>query len=861
MEIVLQKKEETGQLDLPYQAAYHQSQTLFHLKRVRLNQLLTEAARYPLTVMCAGAGYGKTSAVHDFVEEYQVPTAWMQISERDNVAERFWENYAHAMSQINVSFANAISKIGFPDSAERQSQYIAIAHKILSPLERRILVVDDVHMLENPAIIRLSERIINNLTAGTSAIWISRSIQQFNIAGMISNGSVFNVSENDLRFTDNELAHYFRQLDIFPPLENLRDIMQDTGGWAFAINLIGRSYEKAPGYGGYLRSAMKTNIFQVMEVEIWDRISEQAQLFLVCVSLIGHLSFELIELLAGGDKELIDEMEKQNAYIRRDSYINAYLIHPLFLEFLTTKQDLLPDKQKRETYTIAGEWCNKNGFNIDALSYYEKIGDYESIVSILNSLPAQLPYDIAKYAVTIIERAPKDAFDNMEYLAVSHVRCFIRLGLWERAQELAEYYEAKFLKLPEDDDFRNRNLGVLYLIWGYLRNFMCISSDVLDFDNYFKKFCKYFTQPNSLNLFPIRIRVLGPWINATGSSKKGAPDEYIKTLARASSCISNSFTGFMAGEEELARGELAFFRADLAAAEAYIVQAQGKAREHRQYEIQHRALLYTLRISIAQGNFPKAEQTLKEMKAQLDESDYPNRFINHDISLAWYYYEMGLPEKIPDWIKQNISPYSHAMSIENFENQMKVRYCYLVRNYPPLLAYIQELKQRESYLYGKVVMLAIEACVYYRMKEKQKAFDSLVEAYETASPNMLIMPFIEMGKDMRTLTSSAMKESGCGIPRSWLEMVNRKSASYAKRQAHVSWEYKQANRISEGIALSPRETEVLDDLSHGLSRAEIAANRNLSINTVKMIINMIYAKMGAENLADLIRIAVERKLI
>jgi len=61
--------------------------------------------------------------------------------------------------------------------------------------------------------------------------------------------------------------------------------------------------------------------------------------------------------------------------------------------------------------------------------------------------------------------------------------------------------------------------------------------------------------------------------------------------------------------------------------------------------------------------------------------------------------------------------------------------------------------------------------------------------------------------------------------------------------------------------MSPREAEVLADLSHGLSRAEIAKARNLSTNTVKMVINNIRYKLGAENLADIIRIAVERKLI
>ncbi|MCL2068063.1 MAG: LuxR C-terminal-related transcriptional regulator [Treponema sp.] len=837
-------------------------QAVNHIERSRLNRLFMEAVKFPLVVVCAGAGYGKTSAVLDFIKECQTPTIWMQITERDVVAERFWENYAHAWSQINESFGNAIRKIGFPDTAERQKQYLAVSHKTLSSLDRRIFVVDDIHNLENPMILRLSEYIFNNLDVGTTSILISRSTPRVNITGMISKGRVFNVSENDLRFTDNELSHYFRQLSIFPQLENLREIMQDTGGWAFAINLIARSYQKAPGYGGYLRSAMKTNIFQVMETEIWEGISERVQHFLVRISLIDHLSFDLIGLLAGGDEELINDMEQQNAYVRRDTHINAYLIHPLFLEFLSTKQDLLSVEEKRDTYAIAGRWCDIHGFRIDAMSYYEKIGDYTSIVNLFNTLPAQSPYDVAKYATTIIDRAPEEAFDEVVSLALAHVRCHMRLGLWERATELLEFYEAKYLSLPEGDVFRSRNLGGLYFLWGYHRNFMCLFDNVFDFDQYYEKFCKIHPNPAALTKLAVRSRVVGPWINANSSSKRGAPEEYIKAVERAAALLPQSFGGFMAGEDDIAWGELKFFQGDLASAEALLAQGLRKAQEHRQFELQHRALFYILRISVAQGNYTKGDKALKEIKAHLDEEDYPNRYINYDIAIAMSCYSVGLPEDTPDWLKQGFSHYSHASFIENYENQIKARYFYVTRNYPPLLAYIQEMKGRESYLYCRMAMLALEACVHYKMKDKKQAFAALTEAYETASPNDLIMPFIELGKDMRTLTASMLKESGSKkIPKAWLEGVNRKSASYAKRQAHVAINYKQANRLTDGVVLSPRETEILRDLSQGLSRAEIAASRSLSINTVKMVINNIYNKLGAENIADLIRIAVEWKLV
>jgi len=835
--------------------------TSFHFKRRRLNQLLSEAVRYPVVLVCAGAGYGKTSALHDFLEDYEAITVWIQLSERDNIGVRFWENFIHSMNHVNLAFADAISKFSFPDTLDKINQYLTTIKKYIPPLEKRILVLDDVHILEDPLVIRFAERGIQNLMMGTTIVFISRSTPRINLTGLASKDRVFYIGESDLRFTENELANYFRCLDIFPGAENLREIMQDTDGWAFAINLIARSYQKAPAYGGYLRSAMKTNIFQVMETGIWHELSERVQRFLVRLSLIGHLSFDLIKLLAGEEEGLIDELERQNAYVSRDSYINAYLIHPLFLEFLAGKQHFLSEDEKRETYAIAGEWCNKNGFKIDALSYFEKIGDYASIVSIFYALPAQLPYDIAKYAVTILDRTPAEKFDTVAFLAIAHLRCYMRLGLWQRATELVKHYEEKYLRLPEDDDFRKRNLAGLYFLWAYLRNFMCLNDNVFDFDRYFAKFCETYPNPSSLNTYPIRSRIVGPWINANGSPKKGAPEEYIIAVSRVTAFLPQRFGGFMAGEEDIIRGELKFFQGDMPAAEAFIAQGLIKAGEHRQFEIQHRALLYTLRLSIAQGNYANAELALKEMKAQLHEEEYPNRYTNYDIALSVYYFALGLLEKIPDWVRQGIAPYSHVSFIENFENLAKVRYCYVTRNYPPLLAYIQEMKQRESYLYGRVVMLAIEACTHYKMKDRAKALASLEEAYEAASPNGLIMPFIEMGKDMRTLTSSALKEPGLKVPKAWLEGINRKAASYAKRQAQVALKYKQVNRITGGVVLSPREADILQDLSHGLSRVEIADNRSLSINTVKMVINGIYSKMGAGNIADLIRIAVEQKMV
>jgi LuxR family maltose regulon positive regulatory protein len=832
----------------------------FHFERSRLSQLFTEAVRHSLVLVCAGAGYGKTSAVHDFAEKYDATTIWLQLSERDNVGTRYWENYTHAMAQVNDPFARAIGKLGFPDTTDKLNQFQSLVHKHVG-IKRRFVVMDDFHLIEDPAVIRFVEFSYVNMVQEASLFLISRSTPRINTANLVSRGKISNISEHDLKFTENELAQFFRQQEISLQPESLREIMKDTEGWAFAINLIARSYQKAPAYGGYLRNAMKINIFQLMETEVWNGLPERVQRFMVRLSLIDHLSVDLITLLAGEDTDLIAEMERQNAYVRRDAYINAYLIHHLFLEFLGGKQDLLTEEQKRETYSIAGDWCNKNGFKIDALSYYEKIGAYESIVSIVSEQLAYVPVDIARYAAQIFSRIPSEAFDRVDYLAVMHVRIIVNLCHWDETTALLADYEARFLRLPPNDPFRIHNLAGIYYYGSILRRLMCTIDDCYDFDRYYAKLDECLSTSNSEQVQLPTYFPAGACINFAGAARKGSLQEFIDSLSRAVNHASHCFNGAMDGIDDLARGELLFYLGDLRGAEPIIVRSLEQVRKRGQFSAVYRALSYILRIAVSQGDYPKMEQTLRELELLLNENAYTSRFLTYDIALAWYYSILCFPEKIPDWLKDKFSPYNHAYFIENWGNQAKARYYYLTKNYPPLLAYMGEVRQREEMLYGRVELLAMEACVHYKMNDKKKAYAVLLEAYETASPNEILMPFIELGKDMRTLTAAVQKDSKTKIPKPWLENVNRMASSYAKRQAHVITEYKHANNVADSIVISPREMEILTDLSHGLSRSEIAASRGLSINNVKMVINNVYEKLGVENLADLIRVAVERKLI
>ncbi|MDR1374094.1 MAG: helix-turn-helix transcriptional regulator [Treponema sp.] len=115
------------------------------------------------------------------------------------------------------------------------------------------------------------------------------------------------------------------------------------------------------------------------------------------------------------------------------------------------------------------------------------------------------------------------------------------------------------------------------------------------------------------------------------------------------------------------------------------------------------------------------------------------------------------------------------------------------------------------------------------------------------------MPFIELGEDMRALAGICLNREDCAIPRSWLETIRSKASVYGKKLAMTVEQYRTG---AEPAVLSRREQMVLRCLSEGLGREEIAGEAGISLNTVKALIKGLYSKLGAQNRADAVRIAI-----
>ncbi|MDR2142937.1 MAG: LuxR C-terminal-related transcriptional regulator, partial [Treponema sp.] len=468
----------------------------------------------------------------------------------------------------------------------------------------------------------------------------------------------------------------------------------------------------------------------------------------------------------------------------------------------------------------------------------------------------------------IMERAPEEIYSRIAHAQVLRTGLYLALEMFDKSREELTAVIAKWETLPPSPTVY-RTLTGCYNNLGFIGMNTCSYTRNYDYVHFFEK-ARYYYEFNKFEVQPpMSVIPLSSYLCRVNSEEAGEMEKYIEAISAAIPFTSVTFGGCALGMDDLCRGELAFFRGDLAGAEPFVLRALQNARQGNQYEIENRALFYLARIKTAQGNYEAIESLLKQTEALLEEQRYPTRFTDHDILTGWYYAHIGQTDKLASWLKSDFEESDLNSIVFGLEILVKAKYHFAEKRYPAALAVLESWETRSgswAFVLGRIEWKVLEAVGRYRLKDKGGAFDALKTACALALPNAISMPFTELGKDMRALADAALKEKVPGFPRDWLEKTRLSAAGYAKK-LFATTENSRLTAAREGssdqgrLKLSRREMEILANLAQGMTQEEIAGIVSLSVNTVKSVIRSVYAKLGAVNKADAIRIAVSHGLL
>src|SRR5215469_13036986 len=130
------------------------------LSRPRLMNALRQACRRRVVVVRGPGGAGKTTLLARLAETMAEPPAWYTVDDLDRDALAFLHGLSIAL--------------GCPPTERPAGGHLALLARVVAALERRspraLLVVDDVHRLDDPGAIRSLADLIRYLPRGATLI-------------------------------------------------------------------------------------------------------------------------------------------------------------------------------------------------------------------------------------------------------------------------------------------------------------------------------------------------------------------------------------------------------------------------------------------------------------------------------------------------------------------------------------------------------------------------------------------------------------------------------------------------------------------------------------------------------------------
>jgi LuxR family maltose regulon positive regulatory protein len=850
----------------------------YYLERPRLTKIIEEALQNPVVAVVAGQGYGKTSSIYSFLDHYPSVSVWVQLSERDNICQRFWEDLCACIALRNAGLGDAMMKIGFPDTERLYDLFFSMIEQAIRSisLPRYVLVYDDFHTIDNPVVLHFFDRILSFPFSYMTVILISHTEPRIKILPLLSKGFLAKITTEDLRFTKEEIATYFtgRGFKISP--KDLDSLYRDTEGWPQLLSLAAQNVEIQDGRFCYSPELIKPAIFKMIEDSFFSSIDKKTRKFLIKLSLTEHWPLELLGEMDGLGKGL----EKLSRFISYDSYLNGYRIHRLLIEFLKEKQGELSREEQREMFLKSARWCLENNLRMDAAAYYEKARNYRGFIELYFSYPVLIPGETASFLFAVVERmlaeadrdpSPPDSSDGDNRGALLYLRYALRpklltaMNRFEEAAAVCHGAIAKFEILPSSA-VNIRILSSVYISLGFIQIFTCRFTKTYHFSPYFEKGYGY---SQTYNLRADRNAGQGTipsYICQVGSpAEAGEYEEFLYNIGPAISLMEKFSNGFMAGLDSLGWCEYYYYKGYLGEAENYARQAIIRARENHQDEVENRGLFFLLRIAIHSGNSSEIENLCRQIKVQSETGDFQNRSIICGMEYAWFYAQTG-STALPGSSFRGSSDEVEGDSVYYPLEALVQAKCFFAENRcRAALEILERWKGRRSprsCLVEKLEMTALEAVCCLRLKRRAESLEKLEKAWALSAANGLDMPFIELGEDMRLLIAAALEEDSSRIPRGWLETMRSRAAAYSKMLAAAVSALEYQNDLqNSGTVLRRSEAAVLQALSRGFTREEIARREGLSLYGVKEIIKNLYQKLSAVNRADAVRIAVDRGLL
>lgn len=873
---------------LPAQPAVYLDEALWR-QRVIDKLLSTPPRSARLTFLSAPAGFGKSTTMAQLAQQARAGAslvAWLDCDERDVDAAVFSEHFGAALRRGGAGDGSSLAELAAP----------------------LLICVDNFEQAAGPAVEYLLMQILDELPSGASLVLSSRKPPSHLLTRLQLAGKLRVIDADILRFNQQEAEAL---LGGAMSEASVDQVARYTEGWPFALQLARLRAEGADagidaGAGGDGRIPRR-QIFDYLANEVLATMDDALRDFLLDVAVLDLVDAAAADAVRGQTGSLA--LLRQLVHIRPIAVVDdaawTARLHPLMRDYLTDTRDaqapgrlaLLHERAARHLAGL-GQVHTAMKHAIDAgrlelaADIMEDAGGIRLIANegvvrtrlMLKLLPEATMrkrprLHMIEMVLRLVEGEPNRFEADLERIehqlpddgmacgtASLHdlelARCLVLMELSEHAEQLSPWptlARAKdVVSAGAVDDPR-------------------LMAIILPIEIYFLH-----------RLGPIercerRIRevvALGergaythnsPWVamyHARSALARGQLDAAERLISLSLRQDANFLRYNQDSLAQLATGVLghiAYLRGDIDKAAAHFGELQ-RADTTFRFEVCYARYVALARCHFAAGDAARAVDLLDEARTLAVEESLPAL----DIAAAMAWLELASLQGAPDladlaeryrlearweWACRELD-----IPWQVVEHIARARYFYLLAHNRPDAAKETALafKARAHRLGFRASELMADA-MYLQLHHGERVQRGQAKALEALLAETrelgLAQPLVELGPRMMTVLGGWLGprtgDAAAGDNERWAAgLIERLNEHHRERVQSVA-----------GKLFTPREVDVLYELSKSSTTKAIARDLALSPETIKHHLKAIFAKLGVGNREDAIRAARERRLI
>ena len=402
------------------------------LARPGLSALLHTGLGKRLVSVIAPAGYGKTTALAQFVaqlEPHGITVAWLSLDAQDNDPLLFFRYLAAALNHADARLGRSVlAQTAGGSLAASDTMAASLLSDLSACTGQLLLVLDDFHLVQHEGVHRHVAWLVGHLPPNVGVVVASRTRPPLPLSQWRVRNQLLELEASHFGLALDEAADFVGRVSG-APLERaqLKALHHRTEGWIAGLQLASLALRESGDRGAFVSdfSGTDRDITDYLGEHVLDSLRPDLRDFLLDTAGLERFCAELCDEVLGrsDSRAMLAEVQARNLFLSGlDRSRTWFRYHHLFADYLRGRSRERPTDAGRAISLRASAWFQRQGLLHEAIGHAFDAQDFERAADLVADFSAELVQHRGEHATLLgwLARLPQQLVHARPKIRVGH---------------------------------------------------------------------------------------------------------------------------------------------------------------------------------------------------------------------------------------------------------------------------------------------------------------------------------------------------------------------------------------------------------------------------------------------------------